>query len=157
MAVLLLIPTSLANSVLFRSCPLRTALAPHEPIEVPERRHVQQLPDVPLQVGGLIAAEVVRRSQVGVLPELGHEAPDQDPGDALALLAVMKHIAEFLGRETFEFQHPTTSRQGIRYFLHEAELLRAGEDELSVCVPVPVDLHLEIAEEFRGILNFIHQ
>ena len=88
---------------------------------------------------------------------MGHEAPDQDPGDALVLLAIMEHIAEFFGRETFELQHAATSRQGIGYFLHEAELLRAGEDELSVCVPVPVDLHLEIAEEFRGILNFIHQ
>ena len=97
MAVLLLIPDFLRQLGLVQQLSATHGARPHEAVEVPERRHVQQLPDVPLQVGGLIAAEVVRRSQVGVLPELGHEAPDQDPGDALALLAIMEHVAEFLG------------------------------------------------------------
>ena len=137
---------------------LYTILAGFEPDSVRENAYFQAVFRHRLQFIESRKSQPVDfiRIIVGTLV-LWHETSDQDLGDAFALFVVVERIAQLLDRHAFEIQHPAPSSQRIRHLLHEAELLRACEDELPVRVPVLVDLDLEIAKQPRGVLNLVDE
>ena len=49
-----------------------------------------------------------------------------------------------------------SSRQRIRDRPHEAERLRAGQQESAWALALPIHRHLQMAEKAGGILHFVH-
>ena len=122
-----------------------------EAFEVPQARDLQELPEVPFQVGRDVRPQEAFRVDIAILVQLREAAAHQE---LLGGQIAMRRLG--LGeRERFELDDGGTARQRIGYRLHQAERLRSGQQEGAMTPALTIDRHLQMAEEAGRVLHLV--
>ena len=144
-------PVSRARSARLSNWAERSAAARRKRLEVAQARDLQELPQVPLQVGRHVGPEEALRVDVPVLVQLRKAAPHQE---LLGAQIRMRRLR--LGeRQRLELEDRGAARQRVGDRFHQAERLRAGEEEGAVAPALAIDRRLQVPEQAGRILHLV--
>ena len=122
-----------------------------EALVVAQARYLEKLPEVALQVRRHVGPKESFRFDVHVLVKLGEAATHQELLDG----EMRMRGRSFRERERLQLHDAGASRQRVGDRLHEAERLRAGEEEGPSAPAVAIDGRLQVAEEARRVLHLV--
>lgn len=122
-----------------------------ESCECLQARHIEQLPNISLNVGGGVVRIPTRRvdatiknSRISARPQRCHE-----------IERCCAKAPDFVQAKRKQLKHGRSPCQGLSNLLTQPKVLRACEDE-TTRRSVRIDVHLEVGQKLWDVLNFIH-
>ena len=124
---------------------------PQETLVVPQACNLEELAEVPFEIGRHVGTEKTLGVDIEILVELGKPAPHEKRLNA----EVRMGRTGFGKRERFELDDGGAPRQRIGDRLHESERLRAGQEEGARASAVAIDRRLQVAKEAGRVLHLV--